>query len=352
MTSARILFFSDTHLRDFGSFPPFNKVQENGFTRELNNILAGFDFVVDRILEVLPAAVILPGDIFHSPEALTTTTIAAAARAFRSIKDACNDVGARFIIMPGNHDCYSEALGIYSTSVLEGYGEMVTTDKVLKIQTGDKTWLRVGIVQFATDEERTIVQLKTMAKKCDIIVTHADFQGCAYENGWRSESIIPTNFPIPIISGDIHCAQQIGSVYYIGSLVQNRFTCRNLDQVGGVLVYDSSDQSFERFPNTASTHYLKIDEPEDLQVLINTPFNAALQIKCELTPEEFTGLVGDREYVYIPMKKRAKAEVGSQPGMKLNFGSPFSMLKRFVAESRPEAVEFLASTLPEEASDG
>lgn len=338
--SDQILFFTDPHLRDFGSFPPFNQVESNGFTRELNNTLAGFSFVAAKIRELAPAAVFLPGDVFHTPEGLSTTVIHAASQALGFIRDACKEVGARFYLMPGNHDCLNEKLGIYSVSTLGGYAELVMKDTILKVPYGDNKVLKVGIVQYSSDEGHVIERLKKLSTMCDLIVTHLDFRGCEYENGWRSESVIPATFPIPIISGDIHTAQIVGSVYYIGSLTQGRFTQTHTDGVGGVLTYDAVTNDIARYPNTESYHYVKIESPEQINTL-NPDYKVVLQVKCEL---EDRSILDNYEHIYIPFKKRENVETTS---FKLNFGSPFSMLKRFVADSRPEAVALLESIIQE-----
>lgn len=339
------MFFGDTHLREYGSFPPFNQVEANGFTRELNNILRGFDFVVDKIKTEQPHHVFLLGDVFHTPEGVTTTTLHATAKALGDVKGVCAFMGAKFYLMAGNHDTQNEKLRITSTSVLSGFAQLLDKDTILKLHTPDDGEIyKIGVVQFSSDEEHIIPLLTKMSKSSDLIITHLDFQGCAYESGWRSESVIPTNFPIPIVSGDIHRTQRVGSVYYPGSLVQNRFTQTTSDGIGGVLTYDTKTGAFEHFPNTYSHHYVKIEKPEDFNGL-DERFKYMYQIKYELEDRSFLeGL----EHIYIPV---AQAKVGDDnvddSYLRLNVGTPFNMLKKYVSEHKPEAVNALESVLGE-----
>jgi DNA repair exonuclease SbcCD nuclease subunit len=336
------MFFSDTHLKDFGSFPPFNKVEENGFTRELNNILIGFEWVAKQIIEYKPSLVMLLGDLYHTPEGLSTTVITASDRALTGIKNACAEVGAVFVITKGNHDVQNEPLGINSICTLGGYGTILLENTVYKLKDDNKI-TKIGVVQFNSDEDLITKDLRIMEKKCDLMVTHLDFKSAEYENGFKSESEIDANFSIPVVSGDLHATQRVGSVYYPGSLVQNRFTRNDTEKVGGVLMWDSATNEFLHLPNTASYHYVKIDDIIDLQK-IDPKFNVILQIKCEV---DDLSIFEGYDFIYIPVHKKNETGMDENTPTRLNFGTPFSMLRKYTSNNRPEAVEFLDSVIKE-----
>lgn len=337
----KALFFTDPHLRNYGSFPPFNRVEENGLTRELNNILAGFQFVAEKIDELRPQLVVLPGDIFHSPETIQVEALFASAQGLRLVRDACQRAGARFILFPGNHDTNNENLKITAVDNLAAWAEVHLEDNIIKVNHGGKTY-KMGLLQYSSDVTKVVTTLRAFEKTCDFITTHMDFHNAMYDNGHRSESQIPSQYAVPIFAGDIHTASHVGSVYFIGSLVQNRFSRSDTDYVGGILVYDCETKEITRYPNKYSTHYVKIEAPEDLDNL-SKDFNLVLQVKCELPDLK---VLDGYEYVYIPVKS-SRNSANANPTYRANTGTPFSMLKRFVSEHNPDVIDALDAVLNE-----
>jgi DNA repair exonuclease SbcCD nuclease subunit len=324
------LHFSDTHIRDKGSFPPFNRIEENGFSRELNNCILGFQFVADKIKEIRPSAVFFHGDLYHTPEGLTTQVIHGSSLALQMVTDACEEVGCPFFIFPGNHDMVNDKIGITSVATLNGYADLVFDNRVVSVGK-----FKVGIVQFNTDKVNVAKNLERMEKKVDLIATHLDFKGARYETGRISSSVISPKLKVPVISGDIHLPQDLNSVHYIGSLIQNRFNREDLEGVGGVLTYDFKSKKVKRYPNTYSKHYVKV---VDKSLLLS--FDAekvVMQIRCPLTDDERAEIDhAGYEYVYLPIPEKAsQVAVGS---VSISMETPEQVLRGFVNQNRPDAV--------------
>jgi hypothetical protein len=328
----KIAAFSDVHLRDMGSFQPYNKVDENGLTLELNNILRGLDFVADTIAKVKPDAVFLPGDLYHTPESLTASVIYASSIGLSKVKAACDELGIPFYIMPGNHDILNDKLGINTISTLSGYAELLFENQVL-----DFGSCKVGVVQFNSDKGVVAQNLKEISEQCDVLVTHLDFKGARYETGKMSDSVIEANLPIPVISGDIHLPQKVGSVHYIGSLVQNRFNRTDMEGIGGVLVYDTDTKKFTRHKNTWSKHYVKIEDMSQMVEL--DPEYCVLQVRCPNLNEKDLKDLGFFEYVHLPIPETvSQVQVGASI---VNVEKPEEALRNFVTENRPDALFLL-----------
>jgi len=328
----KILAFSDSHIRDCGSFAPFNVVEENGLTRELNNILAGFEFVAGQIIKTKPKVVFFCGDFFHHRDTVSGTVLHAAGLAISWVVDACTKVRAKFYMIPGNHDVYSDLLGINHLSIINGDEtlEVIHDDRNLVI---DK--FRIGIVQFNSDKSKVMQSLEKACQESDLIITHLDFEGATYETGIASKSVISPILPIPVISGDIHAYQILSSVHYIGSLVQNRFNRSDFDKVGGVLIYDTVTKKFEHQPNTRSKHYIKVEKLDQLKAI--GPEQAVFQIRCPVDDDDLNKLSEEGyEFVYIPFLDKGEEQ---QQGVILDdMESPERILRKHLEKIKPESL--------------
>ncbi len=324
-----LMFFSDAHLREVGSFPPFNKIEENGLSQELNNIILGFKFVADMVRKRKPKALFFLGDMFHTPEAIPTSVLSGAAQACALVRDACIEVGCKWYIMEGNHDILSDTFKINSVSQLCGYGEIIEEDGVIDID-GFQVW----VSKFNSDKEKVGASLEK-GKKYNLIVTHLDFKGARYETGKVSNSRVSPNLDVPCISGDIHLPQDIGDVSYIGSLVQNRFNRTDLDEVGGILIFNTETSKITRIPNKYSKHYVKIEDLSQLEGL--HPDRCVLQVKCPLPDEESVKLLEGYDYIHIPIPDyKEQVQVNKKI---MSMERPDKILRSFLADERPETVK-------------
>lgn len=337
-----ILFYSDQHLRDFGSFPPFNTDGPHGMTKELWNIVKGFFWVADRIEELKPEMVINSGDIFHSNEYISVRTLHGASIAFERILQACAKVKCSHIILPGNHDIYSQGSAfdmVTSASILRGYGAVKSKPTVLKLKSG----FRVGLVPYTHDYNEAVLSLADMSAKSDLMVTHLDFEGASYESGTESLSKLTPHFDVPVVSGHLHKTQKIGSVSYVGSLVQHRFGQYDLKNVGGVLLFDPEkpeDDQIKTIPNTASQHYLRIDLERILENHGKIPWPkeaVALQVFSDMALEDARQHLEGYDYVFLA-KKIARDPDELAP-VRFNIEQPQKILRDRISDDNPDALK-------------
>jgi len=333
----RIGIFTDQHLRSTGSFPPFNKLSESGLSKELDNIIRGFYFVADQIRSYKPRAVFSLGDAFHNPEVIDVPTLEGASRAFGVVKKACDEVGADFYILVGNHDVVSEnPTLITSVSVLEGFGQVIKEPYFIDIDE-----FTVSMVPYSSNPSKMYSQLKEAEVQSDLILTHIDVAGCRYENNHLSESEIDPTFKVPVISGDIHFSQHVGSVIYPGSLVQNKFTRSDLSGIGGAAFYDLETKEYQLERNIYSKHYVKAHSIEEAKK--HDPNQVIIQLVTDVPKEEAEIELEDYEFNYLPAPKvDDNLEVEYE---NVGIESPEVVLRTYINQDRPSALKNFDETL-------
>lgn len=330
-----ILSYSDTHLRSMGSFPPFNQIVSSGLTKELRNIIAGFKFVANQILEHRPRVVVCCGDIYHNTEYISSMTLHGASIALDCIKQACDEVGCRHIMIPGNHDILAQDSGFIVSSItnLSGYGDLVMEKNLLDID-----GFRIGLVPYNKQAEIAHVELLDYQSQSDLMFTHLDFAGGKYDSGKESLSTISPHFDVPVISGDLHVPHDTGSVCYVGSLVQHKFHRYDIKKVGGVLLYDMNEKTVLRIPNNFSKHYVKMnyDEHKDELKSFN-PDSVVLQVFSEQSREDIEKDFEGYDWFYI--KKFKEFTEGESTPVDMQLESPKESLQEFIKNDNPEALD-------------
>lgn len=324
----KILAYGDCHLRDYGSFPPYNVIDSNGLTKELNNILCGFKFVADKINENTPDIVVNLGDLYTVTETVSTRTLHASSIGLGYIKAACDELGIRHYYVCGQHEVISESQMISSVSNLVGYFNEIFTEYSVMPEKG----CRLSFIPHITHPLRMASALTRAQEESDIIFCHANFRGCIFDNGFSSTSEISPKLRIPCISGDIHNKQQIDSVIYPGSLVQNKFSRTDMDGVGGVVVYDTV-KGYQHFPNTYSKHYLKVTDI-DLAMRYNRD-RVLLQVHTSLDRESVDKLLSGYEYWMIPVSKQS---VKKEYTNDFRVEDPKKVLRSYIEANKPDAV--------------
>jgi hypothetical protein len=329
--SGKLLFYSDTHLREFSSFPPYCQLADNGLTKELNNIISGFEFVADCIRKIKPERVGMLGDLYNNTEFQSARVLYGSHLALSRIKSACDEVGAEHDMISGNHDILSEQHNISSIANLRGYGNIYLEPQYVTMKNGFK----VTYLPALSNTGVIFSQLSNAQNQSDLICTHADFAGCKYESGMPSSSPLPAQWPKPIISGDIHLPQDIGSVKYVGSLIQNKFYRNSLKQLGGVLVYNTEDGTYYRIPNNYSKHYMKFFDGIDKD--LPAPTACVLQVVSSRSKEEVAETYKDYEHYHVPaMEQKSDVRVNYSH---FSLDNPEKLLRVHVNKERPEALE-------------
>lgn len=339
----RILFYSDVHLRDNGSFFPYNMIEKNGLSKELNNILLGFDFIRDQILVHHPNLVVFCGDLYHYPEVVSTQCLHASSIALSKIKYACEKVNAKHYLIPGQHDIIDENNYVTSISNLVGYGDILLRPIVID---------DVFFSPYCSNAGKLYTTLIEAQQTSSLVIAHADFNGGLYDNLHKSESRISPILSIPCISGDLHIPHDVESVHYVGSLVQNRFQHPDLKFIGGILIFDTETQGITRIRNTYSKHYCKIspkfatDEDYIKRALELDPEKVVLAVYSKLAKEEIEGIFKDYEMMYYPMPQDifSKNEEQQEINQAL-LETPEVLLRDYVSKERPSAVSILNGVL-------
>lgn len=346
----RILFYSDTHIRETGSFAPFNRIDPTtGLTYELLNILKGYDFLHDQIIKHNPNIVICGGDIVQTTEIQTTRVLHGMYLAHKKIKEACDKINAIHYMYPGNHDILSCHHGITSVGIMSGLFSEIFWEPIIKdAHDDDSTVFQFGYVPYHDDPIELNVQFRNMENKCDLIFCHQDFQGCNYGHDHFSTSPLSNKFKTTVISGDIHVVQTVGSVTYNGSLIQNVFAYDNLDRAGGCTLIDINKVDGENriaiqsIMNNYSQHYIKVYKSSD--VLAFKPTDAVFQVITEEDPQEIAKILEGYNYHYIPELKKRNEERKSYEYASLR-NDPITMLSSYINANNPAAADLFMNIL-------
>lgn len=329
----KILAYGDCHLREYGSFPPYNIIENNGLTKELNNTLKGFRFVEDKILEHKPDLVVNLGDLYTVTETVSTRTLYASSLGLGYISSACKKLKIPHHYVCGQHEVISETKMINSVANLVGYFDEIHTEyRIEKI--GDK---RFAFIPHLTDNVKMTSCLVRAQEESDLIFCHANFYGSKFENGAISTNELSSKLKVQCISGDIHISQTIHSVIYPGSLVQHRFSRQDMDGVGGVLVYEDAENcsTYANYPNTYSKHYLKVT---DLNFALKyNPEMVLLQIHTAMDRANVEKLFEKYEHWIIPVS--VKQEIKKEYINDFRVDDPKVLFRSFIANNNPVAVD-------------
>lgn len=334
MLNDLILHYSDTHIRDMGSFPPYNQIASNGLSKELNNIIVGYKFVRDKILEHKPKLVINHGDVVHITEFQSAQVIHGISVCFDLIKSACDEVGSKHILFPGNHDILSCERNITNIGILKYYvDKLITTPEIFSIDGFD-----VGVIPYSNKDIEISHCLTNYDKDCDIIAAHLDIKGCVYESGMESTTNLVYKGSTPLISGDIHLPQDFSHVHYIGSLVQHKFNISHLDKVGGILITDMNTKNITRISNNYSKHYVRVRDSNIESALRLDPNRCLLQIISTFNKDKIDDLFKGFEYHYLPDVRQCSNELKIYH-KEFNLADPELILRNWIQEERSEALD-------------
>jgi len=321
-----ILFYADPHFRETSSYPPFNRIQNNGLTGELNNILAGFDFLADQIEKCKPNLVINLGDSFQMDNYISIRTLHSASLGMSKVSSVCNYLNIEHLILMGNHDLYAALDNTKITSIcsLGAYGALITENTIYN---------DIFLMPF-TDNLEEGYQGIVEGSQYNLIAAHIDFVGAVHDNNHPVEIGLDSHVNVPVICGHIHLKQQIGNIIYPGSLIQNRFTRDNLEDAGGVLIYDTDTRESENIQNNLSKHFVKVTDFSKLEYL--DPERCILKVYSEYPEEETKHLLKDYQYMYVTTKDK---EQSSKSPIRNELDRPEKMLRDYIAEDKPEYIE-------------
>lgn len=308
-------------------------------------MIAGWEFVAQMIRQYKPKMVHSFGDVVHVTENQSVQVSTGLHMAHELVHEACQEVGALFTGHMGNHDVFNEKLRINNVRILSPYYHGLYTDPYI-FKDSRLNGLRIGIIPYSSNHGRVLHYLSAFQSECDVIFGHLDVQGCRYESGIESESEIPYDFQVPLISGDIHLPQSFGGVHYVGSLVQHRFQFGDFDRAGGVLLMDMQTKKITRITNSLSLHYIKVRDENLEHALTLNRDRCLYQVVSHRGKEEIDHLFEGREYHYTPEIRPPRSEAKSYYS---NFSvqEPQEVLRNWVIHDRPGALGLFDQILGE-----
>lgn len=339
--SKEILFYSDIHYRESGSFFPYNIIDSNGLTKELNNTNLGMKFIANQIKLHKPRMVVCLGDLFHSPEVITIKTLYAMCVGLSFVKAACEAVGAKHYVILGNHDILSEKSSISGMFAIKGFFEEVIYEADYKTEL-DKKLLFLPYSSNLGEVYKTLLDARENA---DYIFTHLDFAGCRYNSGISSHSNISPDIGVPCISGDIHLPQKVGTVQYVGSLVQNQFGFTDLENVGGCLVLNLETGKTKLIQNNLSKHYVTFYDDGDLSKLPPAE-RVVLKLVTKRTKEECEEVFSGYEYQYTKWLENKTNELKPYYTNRVQINSKL-VLRSYLKDNNPTALDIFDEVLNE-----
>lgn len=340
-----ILFFSDIHIREYGSFPPFNRINpDTGLTYECENALLGADFLCGLIREHKPELVVLGGDIVQTTEIQTARTLSSIARFLKKIKTTCEETNSYFIGYPGNHDILSTIHNITNTAMLEPwFNQYFEEPRIIKFMGKE-----LGIIPYMDNREDFIITLNNFQSKCDLLFTHQDYNGCRYNSSSHtSTSVYSPKSKVPIISGDIHLPQVVGDVYYPGSLVQHIMEYPDTTRAGGAILAEFGSSFRANFiKNNLSKHYVKVTSSKE--VLKFNPKEAVFLVITDEEPEEVHNLLKDYWYHYVPAPANKNSEnVIVEMSQRVD---PVDIMDGYISQNKPEAIPLFRRLIRKESN--
>jgi DNA repair exonuclease SbcCD nuclease subunit len=197
---------------------------------ELEDMSSLIDGIVKTIEYEKPEYVCFMGDQHHNHKMVNVEVMNFWQKSFEKIKKT----GAKVLALVGNHDMPgdsssdSHAMSAYQIKVIN---KLTVIDDV------------IILMPYFHSNEDFINQLSAQKLEGRIILCHATFDGCKFENGFYAPNgIDATQFDNAIfISGHIHTPQSFGNVTYIGAPRWRNVNDANIDRA--IYLYDFGNNS-------------------------------------------------------------------------------------------------------------
>jgi len=319
----KILYYSDIHFREKGSFIPWNR-QENRFTNELNRILNSMYWLSEIVEVEKPDLLLCLGDIFNNLVIQSSPTLDASGLAFSQLKETCKRLGIEHWLIPGNHDYYGRYNNaIYSIRVLEGFFDRIFYEPVYEDN--------ILYLPYFTDEAKAYEEI--LLREPKKVITHLTFNG-ADVGKVKVQGLKPPR-DVKVISGHIHIPQKIGNALYVGSLVQ-------LSWIEGTKhgVYIEENGKFKFIQNPVGKQIVKIKRLDEIDKydIKNTGFI----LETFQPPEKLPVGVDIQVKLVKEEQKEERIEYEFE-----SFQSPLELLKQEVKEVFPDKVKKLETLLKE-----
>jgi DNA repair exonuclease SbcCD nuclease subunit len=181
-------------------------------TRNLKDSKALIDFIIKTAKEHDVDRVEFLGDLFHTHAVKRLEVEDFWLQAFKDITSA----GFPVVTLVGNHDqCGSKELELLNSLNVFSLMTSVTIVNTPQIIND------IGYIPYMNNHEKFLKACHELYKQGakQTLIAHQTFTGAVYENGFYDENgIDPALVPqSEIISGHVHCSQQIGKCFYPGT---------------------------------------------------------------------------------------------------------------------------------------
>jgi len=317
----KILYYSDIHFREKGSFIPWNR-QENRFTKELNRILNSMYWLSEIVEVEKPDLLLCLGDIFNNLVIQSSPTLDASGLAFSQLKETCKRLGVEHWLIPGNHDYYGKYNNaIYSIRVLEGFFDRVFYEPVYE----DNTLY----LPYFTDEAKAYEEI--LLREPKKVITHLAFNGADVGKIRIQGLTLPRG--VKAISGHVHIPQETPEFLYVGSLVQ-------LNWVEGTKhgVYIEENGKFRFIQNPVGKQIVKISRLEEIDKYDKD--NTGFILETSQLPDKLPNGVD----IQVKLVKQDIKEIPVEYELD-SFQSPIELLENEIKELYPDKVRILKELL-------
>ena len=269
-----MLIASDLHIDNHRKFAsPDTDSRYPGCNSRAVVILDALERVYEKAISLSETHVVIPGDVFHRRGILLVPLLNALHKLF----ERYFDLGIQTIVLPGNHDYVDKnaqhaASHLHALYSLKNSCVVISEPKVMVFP--DNLGLFIPYTPSRLDWLAKAKDLVIKAGKLHhdrplTIFAHQSFSGARTgpHEYIMEEGIDPYEVPpeANVISGHYHMNQTLGSVTYVGSLVQHDFGERAY--APGYLYL--SGETLEFIENTVSPRFV-IYEGNDVEKIKET----------------------------------------------------------------------------------
>ena len=204
---------------------------------------------------------------------------------WKTAYDHVNSVGVNSISLVGNHDANQQNTASFMT--VHDKQTLVIGREMIKLSA---SIFAVGFIR-KEDEFYTKV-MKAYTEGARLVICHAEFNGCQYENGFYApHGFDLSKYPadLQFLSGHIHLKQGFGNVTYPGS--PRHLTRSDIGSIKGVHVWNLVDGLME-FVQTPET----VCEPFQSIVITESSYDAKLIKNIANSKKVYVEIQGSKEF--------------------------------------------------------